>query len=386
MKILINLLALRSGGGQKVGYNLVKYLIDNKSLFSNFDFWFLCAKDSMLHNLLKENNEKQIFVINIKSMRDYIINYYCAIPKILKELNPKVIYSIFGYPLYPKKYTNVIGEAASNIFFPEIDFWQGIKGLALVKRKFVDYLRIRALKQADGVIFENEAMFERAKKIFRLTEDKICFIKPSIDKSVKIPAITKNNNDVFKLLLLCSWQLNKNIMIIPELLSLIKERKENIKVIFSVNKEDNNETARRFINQIKEKKVEEYIDFIGQVSPDRIQNVYSQTDVVLLLSKLESFSNNIIEAWQFKRPLIISDMEWSRAIIKTDACCFVQRDSAEDIFTKIIKLKQDKSYYDKIVENGLMELQTYLGIDGFAKQIFDFVEKVANCKGGKNVA
>ena len=60
MKILINTLSLRAGGGQKVGYNIINYLLNNKKEFLSVDIYFLCAKNSSLHKLLIEKKEKNI--------------------------------------------------------------------------------------------------------------------------------------------------------------------------------------------------------------------------------------------------------------------------------------------------------------------------------------
>ncbi len=376
MKILINTLSLRAGGGQKVGYNIVSYLLANKNRYLAFDFYFLCAKNSKLYDLLLAKKEKNIAVLNLSNKFDYLVNYFFKIPNLLKKINPVVIYSIFGYPLRPKKYCNIIGEAASNIFFPEINFWEDYKGFSLAKKKFIDSIRIRALKQADGIIFENEAMFRRSHTIFKIPEEKTCFIKPAIDKNINESTINKRPDSNFKLLLLCSWQLNKNIMIIPKLLEYVKQKEENIKVLFSVKSNETNNIAQQFYKEIQNRKVENYIEYIGSISPEKIPNVYEKIDAVLLLSKLESFSNNIIEAWKFQKPLIISDMEWSRSIIKNPAACFVNRDNINDIFKTILKLKKNKSYYDNIVLKGKEELDKYPNIDIFVQEIFNFIEKI----------
>ena len=62
------------------------------------------------------------------------------------------------------------------------------------------------------------------------------------------------------------------------------------------------------------KKVDELILLIGKIEKKNLPSLFDQIDFVFLLSILESFSNNIIESWTYKRPLIISDEHWARTI------------------------------------------------------------------------
>ena len=79
-------------------------------------------------------------------------------------------------------------------------------------------------------------------------------------------------------------------------------------------------------------------------------------------------------------------MEWSRSIIKTSACCFVDRDNIEDIYKTILRLKEDKKYYDTIIAKGVEELSSYPDIQEFVQKIFSFINKIANdSQRGKNV-
>lgn len=90
----------------------------------------------------------------------------------------------------------------------------------------------------------------------------------------------------------------------------------------------------------------------------KLPELYNETKFVLLLSKLESFSNNIIEAWRFKRVLVITDSEWSRSICN-EAAFYVNRDSPKDIAEAIFKLSKDNELQRSIISNGLSEIEKY---------------------------
>ena len=95
--------------------------------------------------------------------------------------------------------------------------------------------------------------------------------------------------------------------------------------------------------------VEDRITVLGPVKKTELRALYQNIDYVFLLSKLESFSNNIIESWFFKKVLVISDKEWSNAICKEGAL-YVDRDNPLGIVEKILAMKkivQESQYYCK---------------------------------------
>jgi hypothetical protein len=92
--------------------------------------------------------------------------------------------------------------------------------------------------------------------------------------------------------------------------------------------------------------------------------LYEQIDFVFLLSKLESFSNNIIEAWNFKKPLLISDEIWSRSIC-SNAAVYVPRNDVGQIVSSIEKLIEDKIFHNLIIENGSRQILSYPNIDEY---------------------
>ena len=116
------------------------------------------------------------------------------------------------------------------------------------------------------------------------------------------------------------------------------------------------------MSKINNHKVEEYFKFIGRVNKDNIPSLYSQIDVVYLLSKLESFSNNIIEAWYFNKPLIVADEEWARAICENSAV-YVNRDDAYEIMQATLKVLGDRDLVADKLANGEKILDSYPAID-----------------------
>ena len=117
---------------------------------------------------------------------------------------------------------------------------------------------------------------------------------------------------------------------------------------------------------------------IGPVPKTKLSYVYSDTDFVFLLSALESFSNNIIESWQFKRYLVISDEEWARSIC-LDSAIYVSRNSPENIASTIANFIKNKSLRNNIERNANDMLNSYPSIHDRIKMELSLIKKLL-CK------
>jgi glycosyltransferase involved in cell wall biosynthesis len=139
---------------------------------------------------------------------------------------------------------------------------------------------------------------------------------------------------------LCGWQVNKNVLLIPEIAYHFKKHGINFNIILTA-PNDFSILHKQFLELVSNYDVEDMITIVGPVKKEELFSLYSQIDYVFLLSKLESFSNNIIEAWTYKKVLVISDEEWSHGICK-NAALYVNRDSPSEIVSKIINQINNK--------------------------------------------
>lgn len=370
MRVLLNLATLKNGGGQNVGLNFIRCLVNEKIDLSKF--LFVAAEDSAIETELVKNNIGNRISVPNNALKRMLFEVFNG-KKIVKKYKIDIIYTMFGIGLYPKSCKQVSGSADSNIFFPEIDFWKGYKGLAKVKRKLVDKYRIYALKRAYAVVFENEAMLNRSKSLYNLK--RTFFSKPSISQAFKDDKLDLPNiEDSHVGLFLCGWQPHKNFMIIPELLKKFKENNINFKIILTAPL-DNSRYHLDFVSKLELFEVQDYVIMPGIVNHSELKDLYSRSNFVFLLSKLESFSNNIIESWFFKKVLVVTDAEWSISICKESAC-YVQRNSVDDIFAKINELMQDNKKREGLISNASKLLLDYPTIEGKVKSELQYLKEI----------
>ena len=354
IKLLINFGPIKKGGGQNVALNFLQELERYPEI--EFELYFIACSDSIIYKKLKSSIwSKRILPVS-KNPFKRIIQEITIARKFLKKNNIRNVYSYFGFAFFGPGINQVIGSADSNLYFPNIDFWTNETRVEKFKRFLVDKYRIWGLKNATGVIYENKEMYKRGKLLFGIKRRAL--ILPSIDRPKKIKDIDiYSKKDSFKILLLCGWQRNKNILLIPALANELNKCTYNFEFIIST-KPDDSSCSREFFQKVKKYNVGEMINCIGQVDKSQLPNLYNSIDCVLLLSLLESFSNNIIESWFYKRPLIIADEPWSRAIC-SDGALYVNRSDVSEISKTLIKMIENDSIERNLIRNGMFELQKY---------------------------
>ena len=372
MNILINFSAQKTGGGQNVALNFVLCLLQNPRIVED-NLYFLVAKGSKLDVVLTNSPYSKNIIRTSGNPIVRCFHEFFYSPVYLGRYNIDIIYTYFGWGIFPFKYPQISGSAASWLFFPEIDFWAHYNGLKRLKNKLIDKFRVLGLRKADGVVFETPLLEKRFHELFN-TKAITKTIKPSISlifSSKNKIYINSGNKKVG--LFLCGWQLNKNILLIPDIAAELKLRKIPFIFVISATVDDSIE-CRLFFEKVKKRHVEDYINVIGYVDKSQLESLYHQVDLVFLLSKIESFSNNIIESWTFRRPLVIADEPWSRNICE-DAAVYVKRDSVSDI-SDIIELYVNGEHFESTILRGIDLLKTYPTIEERTREELMFIKQV----------
>lgn len=356
MNILLNFYPVRAGGGQQVASNFLKIITEN-------DFghtWFVFAGSNSELSILAEENLPESQILSLE------YNYKNRILKQGKVKNyvlSNQIDIIYSYgPILPiANVHQVLRTVYSNLYFPEIDFWKGYPFLTKLKKKLIDYFRLKQTFKADGLIFENKSMLDRAITLFNYSESKVKYIEPSVTffdetlKSQKYEYLT--NIKSFKILYLSSWHLNKNIHILPEVANILKENSCNVKFVLSLDSKDP-VLVKHLINKVESFAVSDYFEFIGRVEAVHVHQVVKSSDAMILLSKLECFSSNVMEAYYFEKPLLISNESWAKSAC-LDAALFLDRDNPVHIAKIIEDLIDSKRLSFEIVSKSKKRLKQF---------------------------
>ena len=302
--------------------------------------------------------------------------------KIVKKNKIDIIYTLFGPGLNTKNVISVTGCAYSNLFFPEIKFWDGYSSIKTKILKIIDWYRLNSTLKSNFIIFENGAMQERAIDLFKYPKEQTKLILPSIstylDSGISNEfnlRLQKIDSSKFNVLMLTGWHKNKNIEIVPYVLSNLKKAGvEDVNFIITV--PEDHPDSLKLMEAAASLSVENNILFFDVVSPSEVSPLFAHIDAVALFSLLESFSNNIIESWHFKKPLFISNEEWSRAICE-NAAIYVERTSALDISERITNFRNDRNLQRILMRNAELIISGYPNSKDKVDLQLNFLKKIS---------
>jgi len=352
MRVVIDLITVRSGGGQQQALQLLESLSLQPESVRD-DWLILVGRGTNLEHWVSQQ-ENTFHFCTYKS--DYFHLFFIdtfRLRRAIRLWNADVVYH-FAPAWRGIQIPQVVRTVYSNLYFPEVHFWEKKPVIRYIRKRIVDHLRLWGTLRADGLIFENEAMRSRAIRLFGYPAERTRYIAPAQRTTRLQERRKRDRTDSFRVLYLSSWYRNKNIHIMPLVASVLNEMGIYIKIILSID-QDEPEVQRQLVAPIAQLNVREYFEFIGTVHPLDVGSVVMNSDCMILLSQLECFSSNILEAWAFERPLIISDKEWARTICR-DAALYTDRDSHLAIAKTITSLLEDEQLRDRLIKNGLNQL------------------------------
>lgn len=377
MKIVLNFIPLKSGGGVQVGLDFIAQAM----LHGKQHEWYLVATKGTPFAKISGAGHIKLLKTVPASMPHRLWFEYLGCRKLVKKIGADLTYTQFG-PQWPgSKLINIVGCAYSNLFYPEINFWERLPLIKRIIRKGIDCIRMLRIRQAAHVIFETEDLARRAVSLTGLKSERVSWVRPSISSLVaadKVHAITRELFEElppgFKVLLLSTYNPNKNIELLPHIAKALNERDPYNDVLFIITLPPRSDSLERIMCAARELRVETRIVNVGPIQYEGCSEAYRACDLVILPSQLESFSNTIAEAWMMQRPLLISDIDWARSLCGTGAAYF-QYGNPQSAAEQILGIRKNNACYRSLVSEGERMLRTYPApVDRF-KQYLAIIEQ-----------
>lgn len=350
--ILLDLSSIKSGGGLQLAINFINNI--------KADNIYLLINEKSKGYFLDLERVIAICPNNLFS-RFYFENF--VFPNILLKFNIDIIYTFFGSGL-PRKSNakSVVGVAYPIICYPDSDYWKYVPIKEKIKKIIWNYIRVNRLKNADIIICETEIMKERVLKTPSLCSKKILVFPPTVTNFLQELPFLKRNIENFNILVLGSLGYHKNNWRLYDLCFSLKT--ENINFCFNCSFSKNDFISH--LNSMGIKNIDvsilnKYFKFLGVISPNNIQQLYNDSNILLNISDLESFSNNYMEAWKTSTLLVCSNRDFSKSICRNSAI-YCEPHDIESIKNAVLKayyLSDEELFY--FLENGkkyLSELPT----------------------------
>ncbi len=305
--VIINLVPVAAGGGLQ---NAISFLTEfyKCSCIDNSKFIFIVRTGSALEELCSIHNIKYESV-KLNSVIDRLRFETIIVRKIVARYSPKVIFTLFGNPpvFTPSKVKKVSGFARSNIIEQRSEFWSFLPTIEYFKKRMTDELIRVLFKRSDVIIVETERLLRLAESSRTFGNSKIRCVQmsPSAAFDNLKSASEMDIQDpigVKKIAYIAGPHPNKRIEKLAELFYWINRFEQEYRLVVTFNESSDYATVIK--DSFNQYGVLDYVDFVGPISPDMVPVFLADKCAVVNFSMLESFSNNWVEAWKFRKLLI----------------------------------------------------------------------------------
>lgn len=379
LTVFLNLVPLRTGGGVQQAIGFIHALPKSDSQHR----WVIAIRDGV--NALEDACNEQPWPVvriadSLPSRARFELFGGAAIER---QHNVDITYTFFGPQCFGMSSPQVVGCAYSNLLYPEVAFWEHEHRTKKLLRAVVDKYRKWRLVSADLAIFETEDLAIRATTVLGMESKKVGWLKPlpsivahtpnpSDELNQKLASLPKG----FTILSICGFHPNKNLDVLPKVAADLRERHPGLAVNFLMTLPDTGDW-QAFTRLIQRYGVESSFFNLGVIPQTDVAAVFSISDAAYVGSRLESFSNTILESWAMDAVLLLPDLQWARGIANDAAQYFKYRETAS-LADKIAELCGDRSLVASTVAAGRKQLATYPDANLKLEQIERLLEGIAS--------
>jgi glycosyltransferase involved in cell wall biosynthesis len=279
----------------------------------------------------------------------------------------QVCFTLSGPPMLtsPGYLLNLAECAYSFLFYPEVAYRKNLRFVSRFRMSLVDRYRKELLRRADYWLFQNEAIRRRAVNGCGFPEHRTAVVRvapslavspESVDAGV-VSALQQRLPDGPRVLFLSSAYPNKRLHLVPEL-ALAMKRAGCEKFCFVMTFDEKTEYGAVVVRRLAECGVSGHVVNLGTVRPGNVASVISVCDAMAVLSEIESFTNNFLEAWKMGRPMIATEADWARDA-GGDAVLYVDPEDIDRTALEIMRLLASPTRVDALVQAGKKRLTTY---------------------------
>lgn len=367
--IAINLVPISAGGGLQ---NTLSFLTQlNIELFSKQKFIIFCTKGGIVEKTCKIHRLPHHGIANSRTHRLLYELYYGHY--LIKKYKVNLVFSLFGgAPLVSPSVYKISGFAYSNIIQPEVPFWNFLSPIKRLEKWAIDAFRSALACQADEIILETDYLKCRAQgRLFKNSLVHVVKMAPSllVTRGLKKCEDTRRTIDI---VYLAGPHPNKRIHLLADIFAKLNAPRLQFRLITTLPETHN--YKKQIDDQFSKRGISDAHQNIGPVAPENVGALLSCVDAVINVALLESFSNNWVEAWAAKLPLIATDADWAKASCQK-AALYIDPEDATASAQKISDLFQDRNTVEELIREGELQLNTLPTAEQRFAQYMEIIEK-----------
>lgn len=354
-RIIINTANLSKGGALQVAASFVT----EATKIPHIDFCIVLGVVSASIIDEKEYEESSSHLafmkLNIrpaKSLKSFI-KYRKALSHIEDSFKPDGVITVFGPCYWTPKAAHIMGFARPHLIYGDTYYFQHFNRHKSVVAWLQKLLHIDFLKRESKLYWtETKDSQQRLSVLTKVPEKDITvasnncnhfFRSAKHDVYHKVPQKIKT-----RLLYLSSYYPHKGFELIPSILDRLAQKGIDVEILLTI---DTSNFERLFVHY-------DNVINLGSVEPKYCPYLYEVSDIVFAPTLLEVFSAVYPEAMYSQKPIITTDLPFTRSICG-DAALYFDPSSTDDAADKIQQLLTHPSLKEGLIANGLKRLKDF---------------------------
>lgn len=368
MKILINASNLKKGGGLQVADSICSLLYK----FSQHQFVVVLSKylEFTVNKIDKFDNVELLRYDLPKNIWIFLSGRNTFLDDIVVSKQIDAVITIFGPSLWIPTITHISGFARPHCVLTDSPYLKKMPLKASLKNRIERRLLLWAFGRCSKIYFtENQFISKKlellfpSKKIYTITNyyNQIFDLESQWSNNILLSTFTG-----ITLLTISANYPHKNLSIIIPTIHFLHNKYPDLDFRFVL-------TIDRGQFPPLTDDEEKHIIFLGSVPLSECPNLYKQCTVVFSPTLLECFSAVYPEAMRMEKPIITTDLDFSRSLCG-NAALYYDALSHEALGECIFRISTDKEMNGLLINEGKKQLMTYDNYEERINKLIALVE------------
>ncbi len=347
MKVLVDCVPILVGGGVQVAIGVLSGL-SRQSAVS----WNAVVPNAMraaLPDALAA--DPRVIYVERRSQADRIW-LTRRLRRIERELAPSVVFTVFGPPFFRSRAPQLAGFALPHLIYER----DALMPVETMKDRLGDWLRAKLFRRADHLVVETETARARLASRLDIPLARISVIPNSFNPLLeRNAAMEAPPAGPFAVLIPSAYYWHKNLEIVPEVAAKMRSFEPALDFVFRFTLDPGSREWAAIFAKARELGVDRYISTLGVLKITELSQAYAGASAVYLPTLREVSSAVYPESFFFRRPLVTTDMDFSRELCGS-AASFVSPRDAVAAGKHLIQLARSAELREQLVRAGERQL------------------------------
>lgn len=276
------------------------------------------------------------------------------IAAIERAIAPDLVFTVFGPSYWKSRAVNLQGFALPKMLYPESRSTYASK-VTRWREECTDVLKkALLLRNVDYFVVETEVVKTRLARLLKIAEDRIYVVgntySPAFERKYRDLGSGRSRGSLFTIFVPASYYPHKNLEVVPKTAAALK-RRGITEARFILTLEPDSAAWARISYLAREAGVASMVSTVGSVPNRDMADQYLLSDAVLCASLTEASTAVFPEAFLTRRPLIVSDRDFSRAMC-CEAALYIDPHDPDSIADAVLLLLRDVGARSKLIEAG----------------------------------